>query len=109
MKVIMLAVILVLALVGTASANPFIVCDPQTGVTHYKATGPAWVPATNIPAQADGSLKMDIATSPVGTSNMTFSACMGDPMWGELCSSTTPFSFTRPGKPTLPVGVKLAP
>jgi hypothetical protein len=71
-------------------------------------TGPTWVPATT-PAQADGSVKLDIAGSTVGTSNMTFSACWTDPVWGEQCSVTSPFSFTRPGAPVTPVGVKLAP
>ena len=98
----------VLLLTWEAWANPFIVCDPQAGVTSYKVTGAAWVPPTVV-AQADGSIKMDIAIAPVGTSNLTFRACIIDPIWGEQCSVTAPFSFTRPGIPTIPGGVKLAP
>lgn len=92
----------------SAWANPFIVCDPQAGVEFYKVTGAVWVPAT-VPAEADGSIKMDIQSAPVGTSNLNFSACIEDPIWGELCSVTAPFSFTRPGTPAMPSGAKLAP
>jgi hypothetical protein len=100
--------LVVLAFCFNAEANPFVVCDPQLGVTHYKVAGATWVPAS-VPAQSDGSLKMDVATAPNGTSNLTFRACINDPVWGELCSVTAPFSFTRPGTPNTPAGVKLAP
>ncbi len=88
-------------------ASPFIVCDPQATVTFYKVTGPAWVP-TNVPAQPDGSIKMDIATMTVGTSAMTFVACN---MWGtiENCSTPTPFTLDRPSTPVVPSGLKVAP
>ena len=91
-----------------AFAAPFLVCDPQTGVTHYKLTGPAWVPVS-VPAQADGSIKMDVAASIVGANSMTVKACIGDPLWGELCSDAVPFAFTRPGAPVGPGGIGLAP
>jgi hypothetical protein len=106
MKKLFLAMALVLVMVGVASANPFIVCDPQTGVQYYKVTGAAWV-ASPVTAQADGSIKMDIVGAPTGTSNLNFSACLNDPVWGELCSVTAPFSFTKPTAPILPAGVKL--
>ena len=96
----------VLLLSWEAYANPFIVCDPQTGVQYYKVTGGAWV-VSPVTAQADGSVKMDIVAAPVGVSNLTFSACKDDVIWGEQCSVTTPFSFTRPATPTIPVGAKL--
>ena len=104
-----LLIVLAMVLMATqAWANPFIVCDPQATVTHYKVTGAAWVPAT-VPAQTDGSIKMDISTAPVGTSNLNFSACRDDAIWGEQCSVTAPFSFTRPGTPVAPTGAKLVP
>jgi hypothetical protein len=89
-----------------ALASPFIVCDPQAGVTFYKVTGPAWVPTTNITAQTDGSIKMDIATAPIGTSALGFRACN---LWGtiENCSTSSPFSFTRPVAPVTPVNTRL--
>lgn len=91
-----------------AWANPFIVCDPQTGVTHYKVTGATWV-VSPVTAEPDGSIKMDIVSAPVGTSNLNFSACRQDDIWGEQCSVTAPFSFTRPGVPATSTGVKLVP
>lgn len=110
MKRLFLTLVLILSLAGMAQANPFIVCDPQTGITHYKVTGGAWV-MSPVSAQADGSIKMDIVTAPVGTSNLTFSACATewDGIPGEVCSPTVPFSFTRRGIPATPGGVKLAP
>ena len=99
-------VLAILLFAAQALANPFIACDPQTGVQYYKVTGGAWV-VSPVTAQADGSVKMDIVAAPVGVSNLTFSACINDPIWGEQCSVTAPFSFTRPATPTIPVGAKL--
>lgn len=96
----------VLFISGVVLASPFIVCDPQAGVTFYKVTGPAWVPTTNVTAQTDGSIKMDVATAPVGSSALGFRACN---MWGtiENCSTSTPFTFTRPSVPQVPGNFKL--
>ena len=89
-------------------ANPFLVCDPQAGVTSYKLTGPAWVP-TSVTAQADGSIKMDVAAANVGSNSLTLKACVTDPLWGEACSAAVPFVFTRPSTPGTPVNTKLVP
>jgi hypothetical protein len=91
------------------SAGPYLVFDAQTGVTSYKVTGPAWVPTTPVAAQPDGSLKMDVSAATIGTSNLTVQGCWTDAIWGEQCSSTVPFTFTRPGKPLAPTGGKLVP
>lgn len=108
--VIVVFILLLLGLlVGLAWPAPYIVCDPQSGVQYYKVSGASWVPTGNVPAQADGSIKMDIATAPVGTSNLSFVACKTTAEWGEVCSTATPFSFTRPQSPTAPTGLKLAP
>jgi hypothetical protein len=103
-----LFIILILALACPCFASPFLVCDPQAGVTSYKLTGPAWIPSS-VPAQPDGSIKMDVSGALVGSTSLTIAACKTDPIWGEQCSSTTPFTFTRPEAPTTPNGVKLAP
>lgn len=92
--------------VSMAMASPFIVCDPQTGVQYYKVTGAGWV-ASPVTAQPDGSIKMDIATATVGTSNLNFVACMTTTEWGEVCSTATPFSFTRPASPAVPQNFRL--
>lgn len=106
-KIILLAIGIVL-MASVACAAPFIVCDPQATVTFYKVTGPAWV-VSPVTAQADGSVKMDISASTVGTNSLTFAACKTDATWGELCSPFVPFSFTRPASSTIPALIKLIP
>lgn len=92
-----------------AEASPFLVCDPQATVTHYKITGDAFWTG-NIPAQADGSLRTDLATIPVGVHTVQAVACRTGDGWPEVCSGPTlPFSFVRPGVPVIPGGVKLLP
>jgi len=89
-------------------ASPFLVCDPQAGVTTYKLTGPAWVPTT-VPAQTDGSIKMDVAASAIGANSLTVAACIADPLWGESCSAYVPFAYTRPLVPGIPADTRLSP
>ena len=93
----------------TSFAAPFLVCDPQTGVTSYQLTGPAWVPIIPVPAQADGSIKLDVATASVGANSLTVKACKTDPIWGVMCSDAVPFVFTRPASPSSPANTKLQP
>lgn len=103
-KMFSIAVILLLVICASAArAAPYIVCDPQAGITDYKITGPAWVPAT-VPAQADGSIKMDVAASTTGINAITVAACKG--VW---CSDFVPFSFTRPTVPASIGNIRLSP
>ena len=83
-------------------ASPFLVCDPQAGVTSYQLTGPGWVPTTPVPAQTDGSLKLDIITATNGVNSLTVKACVG--VW---CSDAVPFDFTKPVL-VKPTGIGLA-
>ena len=101
-------VIGIILFASIASAAPFLVCDPQAGVTSYHLTGPPWVP-TIVSAQADGSLKMDVSAALVGNNALTVAACCTVAPWGELCSPFVAFSFTRPAAATSPVNIKLAP
>ena len=72
----------------TVFATPFLVSDPQSGVTSYQITG--WS-ETNVVAQADGSLRMDVGSAVQGTTyNLTIAACN---VWG--CSTTVPFAFGK--------------
>jgi hypothetical protein len=104
-----LVVALVLVLVASiAGASPYIVCDPQAGVQSYEVGGATWV-TPNVPAQPDGSIKMDISGAPVGQSDLTFKACYNDPIWGRYCSASSPFTFTRPTPPVAPKLLKLVP
>ena len=106
--ILWLAVILIAVLVGVSIsyASPFLVCDPQTGVTDYKLTGPAWVPVS-VPAQPDGSIRMDVSGATVGSNSLTVAACKQDATWGELCSSFVPFVFTRPSAAAPPANIRL--
>jgi hypothetical protein len=110
-RLMVLAVMLFLFGFSTLTfAAPFLVCDPQAGVTTYKLTGPTWVPVT-VPAQTDGSIRMDVATATVGTNSLTVAACAaGDTLWpAERCSEYVPFVFTRPGTPSTVGHIKLIP
>jgi len=90
----------------TAMASPFLVSDPATGVTLYKITGPAWTPSA-CGIAPDGSLKADVSGAPVGTTQLTVTACNEDAVWGESCSDPVPFSFTRPAQPAITKSIRL--
>lgn len=106
MKLIILFIFLIFP--SVLFANPFLVCDPQAGVTHYKLTGPSWVPLT-VPAQPDGSIRMDVSSASVGQNSLTLAACKNDEIWGELCSASIPFVFTRPSGAAPPANLRLVP
>ena len=103
---IVLAMAFMVLMAGSVFAAPFLVCDPQTGVTSYQLTGPSWVPAT-APAQPDGSIKLDVATAVIGVNSLTVKACNVDPIWGVTCSDAVPFVFTRPASSSSPVNMRL--
>ena len=88
-------------------ASPFLVSDPASGVTFYKITGLPWIDV--VPAQADGSLKTDVALSPLGVNNVKVSACISDPTWGEACSADVNFTYTRPAPPATIKSIRLIP
>ena len=83
-----------------AYAAPFLVCDPQAGVVGYEITG-LGEPVSFV-AQADGSLKYDLASVQNGTYTLTVAACN---VWG--CSSTAPFGFSKQ-TPSAPAGLRIA-
>ncbi|MBA7494732.1 hypothetical protein ES702_05309 [subsurface metagenome] len=87
-----IAFILVLALLSLAYADPFLICDPQTNVTHYVVDmdgDKTTVPAFDL---GDGTvmLKYDLAGIPTGTHNVEVKA---KNVWGE--STSVPFDFTK--------------
>lgn len=102
-KIFIVAVLLLMA--SICSASPYLVCDPQSGVTHYQIIGLPFV--SQIDAQADGSLKLDVALSPVGTNSVTVSACIEDATWGEVCGEASPFSYFRPLPPAITNNIRL--
>lgn len=108
MKKILFALFLVVMFASVVSAQPYVVSDAAAGINSYKITGALWLPLTTVPAQANGSLKLSVATAPVGQTSMTVSACIVDPIWGEACSTSVPFVFIRPSAPSTPVNIKLS-
>ena len=107
--------ILVLGIVLFATsvfASPFLVSDPplsgETKPNLYKITGPGWVPPV-CGVELDGSLKADLSGSPVGTTQLTVTACNNDPVWGEVCSDPVPFTYTRPQQPAIIKSIRLIP
>jgi hypothetical protein len=107
-SIITIVTFLIITSTLKAYSAPFLVCDPQAGVTTYQLTGPAWVPATTS-AQVDGSIKMDVSSAVVGQNSLTVAACAGDVLWGLRCSVAVPFAFTRPSNPSTPVNIRLQP
>jgi hypothetical protein len=87
------------------AAGPYLICDANSGATYYVITGlPAPLDGSNIPAQSNGSVKFDLASTPTGGPyNITVKACN---VWG--CSTISPFAFSRPVALTQPAGIGLA-
>ena len=94
-----LALVLSLLLIPICAwAAPFLVCDPQTGVTHYEVTVDGNTSA--VPAQADTTLAYDVAPLAIGVHNFEVRAMIlyNDPnggagSWGK--SESVPFVGTR--------------
>ena len=111
-------IILIMAMVLMASvswAAPFLICDPQAGVTLYKFSPvppatilPTWMPAS-VAAQPDGSIRLDVGTATIGESKFNVVACWTIAPWGEQCSVAVPFVFTRPSVPATTSNIRLTP
>ena len=99
-------VLLVLVFASPALSNPWLVCDPQAGVTHYILTGPTWI-VNPVAAQPDGSIRMDVSPSVEGMTQLTVKACKNDEVWGEQCSSVVPFEYVRPAAVAIPLRPRL--
>ena len=107
-----LLVIGIVLFASSVMASPFLVSDPplsgETKPNLYKITGPGWVPPL-CGVEPDGSLKADLSGSPVGTTQLTVVACNEDPVWGEVCSDPSPFTYTRPAPPATIKGIRVSP
>ena len=98
---LLLAISIILLTATVTFATPFLISDPQSGVTSYQITG--WS-ETNVTAQADGSLRMDVGSAVQGTTyNLTIAACN---VWG--CSTTVPFVLQKQ-LPSAPSQLRLVP
>jgi len=101
-KLPMLFIGFFLLIPALAFADPFLVCDPQTNVTHYVITGDidVTVPATDL---GDGTVRLqyDLAGITEGTFNLEVKA---KNVWGE--SVTVPFDFAK-ALPAVPGSVRI--
>jgi len=94
----LILVLLLLLIPMWAWAAPFLVCDPQTGVTHYEVAvdGNTYV----VDAQPDTRLAYDLTGLQVGVHNFLVRAMIlyndpagGASSWGK--SDAVPFVGTR--------------
>jgi len=89
--------LMALLLPALAFGNPFLVCDPQAGVTEYVVETNGAESAA-FTAEPDGSMKYDLAGLPQGS--YTVRAKAGN-IWG-WSGYSDPFDFNKavPGTPT---------
>jgi len=109
----------------TSFAAPFLGCvsyvAPAVIPDRFKLTvdGGTEVVAPLWSGTADGVaytniFHYDLAGLAVGNHTANVKACKGDPLWGqEVCSTVTPFSFSKPSPPVaaplVPTGLLLLP
>jgi len=100
--VVALALIVVMFTMN-ARADPFLVCDPQTDVTHYVVTINAITEIVKAVDLGDGTviLRYDLESVPEGQNDCLIKA---KNEWGE--SVAVPFVFTRAG-PVVPANVRI--
>jgi hypothetical protein len=119
MKKSFLIMLSILAWAGSVWAAPFIVANPESmtltvGQTlTYNVSGlpAAFTSATNIPADPTGTyaFALDISTLAAGSYTVTATACLNDPVQGQVCSAASaPFTFARIGPPAAPIDLGLA-
>ena len=98
MKKILALIAGILLLAGTVYAQPFLVCDPNTGATKYMLE----MDGTELPegvCEADGSLRYDMAAY-ANTGTHTVRAKAGN-VWGwSIYSDPFNFNANAPGAPS---------
>lgn len=110
----MVGFIVAVILIGIASAEPFLVCDPQTGVTKYRLEFAGSVdPAVEVNAEQDGSLKYDLVNWGQGLIQVQAYAGKeavldGQPQGVWRWSEPTPFELDA-GRPSPPASLDVVP
>ena len=89
--------VIILFISSLCFANPFLVCDPQKGVTDYHISGLA-ADVISIPAVDDGNntghLEYDLQGLPLGDYDCNVTAY--NSLW-DLESPPSPFQFSKMG------------
>ena len=103
LSMIFLFVMLGLLLTGQAFAAPFLICDPQTNVTHYIITIDGNTSEVLAFDLGDGTvmLRYDLAGISSGTHNVEVKA---KNVWGE--STPVPFDFVK-ALPAVVEGIRI--
>jgi hypothetical protein len=99
-KLIIAALVVMFA--ATAHATPYLVCDPQDGVTEYEIVDNG-NPVFTVDAQADGSLRYDLADIAKGEHSYSVKACN---MWGCSEASGIVIIKTVPVAPVLKIEIE---
>ena len=107
---LLIPVFIVLLTTTVLYADPFLTCDPQTGVKKYKMVIGEVESFSN--AQADGSAWHDLVDTPVGDHDATLAAGIpwtldGVPQEATEWGPTTPFVLGRPFALQLPTSISL--
>jgi hypothetical protein len=89
-----------------AFAGPYLICDPNLNTEWYEVDQLDFVSGQTIPAETDGSVRLDLAPLAVdGSYDILIRACN---IWG--CSMPdVPFTFTKSPSPSEPVNPRLEP
>lgn len=99
----------VLAFGPSASAAPFVVCDPYASNVPdgflVSVDGGAVVES----AAVDSALRFDVGGVSSGEHTVTIRAYKDTTEWGRMQSDPVNFTFTRPAAPAGPSGIRLAP
>lgn len=93
--------------------QPYLVCAPQAGVDAYKIKWSMTAPEEIVPAEADRSLRYDLAPLPPGD-YPSAEVCAGDeyfldgqPTGIYNWSTPRPFALEKPVTPGVPVSLGL--
>jgi len=90
----------------TIFATPFLICDPQAGITQYTVEvkqGAAVIETATFASQADGSAKWDLAKYAVGSYSFRLKAADAKGWWSDF---SVPFDATKGG---IPGGARIIP
>jgi hypothetical protein len=94
MKKLILIILAIPFLASISYASPFLVCDPQTGVTKYEIEVNGTI-LGQFNAETDGSAKVDLAGYSSGSYSFRLRAMGTDNWWSDF---SDPFDATKPGK-----------
>jgi len=101
-KLLFLTIIMALLVPVLACANPFLVCDPQDGITMYDMETNGTV-TEDFTAEPDGSAKIDLAGLADGEYTVRLRA---KNEWG-VSNWSDPLAFTK-ATPTAPLNLRVS-